>query len=224
MSWFPQISTAAEPSQDAITAKQILDRTVKTYADCKSYRDSGLVKTVFVRNSGNQTVERPFTTAFVRPDRFRFEYTDKQGGRDLRHLVWRKGDEVQRWWDVKPGVEKPVSLGLALAGATGVSGGSAQTVPALLLPKEVGGRRLTDLTGAKRLEDAKLDKVDCIRIEGKYADKPTTLWIDSKTFLVRRIDAQNIFKDFRTEVTTTYDPAIDEEIPDQKLVFDPPKE
>jgi hypothetical protein len=73
---------------------------------------------------------------------------------------------------------------------------------------------LTDITEAKRIDDAKLDKVDCFRIEGKNADRSMTLWIDQKTFLVRRIDEQNKFDDFRTEQTTTYDPVTDQVIPD----------
>jgi outer membrane lipoprotein-sorting protein len=216
---------ADEPKPQALKAQDVLDRMAKVYAGCKSYHDSGVVKTVFVQADGNRTVEKPFTTAFVRPDRFRFEYKENDGGGpERRYIVWRRGKEVQTWWDGKPGVEKPESLNLALAGATGVSGESAHTVPALLLPKEVEGRRLTDMTEAKRIADAKLDKVDCSRIEGKFAGRPTTLWIDQKSFLVRRIDAQMKFHDFRTETTTTYDPAIDEEIPDQKLEFDPPKQ
>lgn len=216
---------AEEPQPRALTARDVLDRLAKAHAGCKSYHDSGVVKTVFVRATGNRTVEKPFATAFVRPDRFRFEYKEKAGdGQERRYIVWRKGKEVQTWWDVKPGVQKPESLGLALAGATGVSSGSAHTVPALLLPEEVEGWRLMDMTEAKRVDDAKFDNVDCFRIEGKCADSPTTLWIDQKTFLVRRIDAQSRFDDFRTEETTTYDPVIDEEIPDKKLEFDPPKQ
>ena len=83
---------------------------------------------------------------------------------------------------------------------------------------------MTDLTEAKRIEDAKLGKVDCIRIAGKFADSPMTIWIDQKTFVVRRIDDQKKFDNFRTERTTTYDPAIDEEIPEKDLKFDPPKQ
>jgi outer membrane lipoprotein-sorting protein len=214
---------ADEPKPDALKAQDVLDRMAKVYADCKSYRDTGVVKTMFVEATGNRTVEKPFKTAFVRPDRFRFEYTEKRGGREDRYIVWRKGKEVQTWWDVKPGVEKPESLDLALAGATGVSSSSAHTIPALLHPKEVSGRRLTEVTGAKRIEDAKLDKADCFRVEGKFADSPMTLWIDKKMFLVRRIDSQQRFDNFSTEETTAYDPVIDDEIPDKALEFDPPK-
>jgi outer membrane lipoprotein-sorting protein len=214
---------ADEPKPDGLKAQGILDRMANVYAGCKSYRDTGVVKTVFFEANGNRTVEKPFKTAFVRPDRFRFEYTEKRGGRVERYIVWRKGQQVQTWWDVKPGVEKPMSLDLALAGATGVSSSSAHRIPALLLPKEVSGKRLTDMTGAKRIEAPKLEKADCFRVEGKFADNPMTLWIDKKTFLVRRIDSKVKFDTFSTEETTTYDPVIDVEIPDKALEFDPPK-
>ena len=217
--------SADEPKPQAMKAEDVFDRMAKVYAGCKSYHDSGVVKTVFVRGDGSRTVEKPFTTSFVRPDRFRFEYKEKNGGSPgRRYIVWRKGEEVQTWWDVKPGVKKLESLARALAGGAAVSSGSAHTIPALLLPKEVVGRRLMDMMEAKRVEDANLDKVDCFRIEGKFAGRPATLWIDQEKFLVRRIDVRKKFDDFRTETTTTYDPVIDEEIPDMKLEFDPPKQ
>jgi len=177
------------------------------------------VKTVFIRTDRKRTVEKPFTTAFVRPDRFRFEYEYKE----RRYILWRKGNDVQTWWDVTPGIKKPASLRLALAAATGVSSSSAKTVPALLIPDEVGGGRLTGITEAQRIEDAKLDKVECFRIQGQYAGSPMTIWVEKETFLVRRIDSQKKFDDFRTERTTTYEPVINGEISDKMLEFDPPR-
>jgi hypothetical protein len=185
---------ADEPTPDKMTGREILDRMANVYARCRSYRDAGVVQTMFVQANGNRTVKRPFKTAFVRPDRFRFEYTEKQRVWENRFIVWQNGRDVRTWWSVRPGVEKPESLGLAIAGATGVSGGSAHTIPAQLLPTEIGGRQLTEMRDVKRAEDAKLDKVDCFRIEGKFVDSPMTVWIDSHTFLVRRIDSKTKFK------------------------------
>ncbi len=128
-------SLAEEPA--GLTAREILDRMEKTYGNCKSYSDSGVVKTVYISAEGKRTRERPFITAFVRPDRFRFEYRKDEEGdpkRETRYIVWRNGQEVETWWDVRPGFAKPESLNMALAGATGVSGGSAHRIPALLLP------------------------------------------------------------------------------------------
>ncbi|HVE40518.1 MAG TPA: hypothetical protein VNM14_11550 [Planctomycetota bacterium] len=89
--------------QGDLTQEQILDRVKKTYAACTSYRDSGIVKTVFIKADGNETKEKPFKTAFVRPDRFRFEYKDScRTPERSGHIVWCKGKEVQTWRDVQP--------------------------------------------------------------------------------------------------------------------------
>jgi outer membrane lipoprotein-sorting protein len=213
---------AAAPRANALSAREILDCMAKAYAGSKSYRDTGVVTTVFVKATGTLTVEKPFKTAFVRPDRFRFEYTEKGRGGDDRYIVWRKGAEVRTWWDVEPGIEEAATLDAALAAATGVSGSSAHRVPALLLPNEIRGRGLTELTDPRRASDARIDKADRFRIEGGFAGDPMTLWIDTTTFLVRRIEAKHQFADFRTEATTTYDPVIDAEILDGELEFNAP--
>ena len=214
-----------DPNSETLGAHEVLDRMAKVYADCQSYRDSGVVKSVLTFSVlGKQITEKPFTTAFVRPDRFRFEFKAMESGVEQRYLVWQGGNDVKTWWDVKPGVEKVESLGLALAGPTGVSGGSAHTIPALLLPREVAGRRLTDLTEPKRLADAKIDNVDCFVLDGQFGDRPMTLWIDKQTFLVRRIaERDKLGLWTNVEKTTTYDPIIDEAVPAEKLVFDYPQ-
>ena len=136
------ISVADEPNLDDPSAGQILDRMVRAYADCKTYRDTGVVKTVFIEANGTRTVEKPFTTAMVRPDRFRFEYKET-GNQRNRYIIWSSGKDVKTWWGIKPGIKMSDSLELALAGATGVSGGSAHTIPAMLLPDKVSGLKLT---------------------------------------------------------------------------------
>ena len=73
-------------------------------------------------------------------------------------------------------------------------------------------------------EDDSLDAVECFRVAGRYAHNPIEVWIDKKSYQVRRIDERMKFDDFRTEQTTTYDPTIDEKIADKLLEFDPPVE
>jgi RNA polymerase sigma factor (sigma-70 family) len=217
-----KVASAPQEAKPAdLSAQQIVDRMTEAYADCKSYRDTGLVKTLFVLNVGNHTVEKPFTTAFVRPDRFRFEYKENVGGQETRFIIWSSAKEVQTWWDLQPGIEKGKSLDLALGGAAGVSGLASLNIPQLLLPDKLGWSRLA-LKEAKRADDGKLDKVECFRVEGKFGGNPITVWIDKKSYLVRRIDEQATFDTFRTEQTTTYDPTFGEKITDKMLAFDPP--
>lgn len=241
---------AAEPlvaqedtSQAEGTVAWIFQNMAQVYADCTSYSDSGLVKTVFFQADGERTTERPFTTAFVRPGRFRFEYTEQlEDGRESRYIVWQSEPLVQIWWSIESDEFLDAldsSLALALAGGTGISGGSAHTIPTLLLPSEILGTRLMDMTEAERIEDAYLDKTgcevtaasvsgdECYRVQGQFATSSVTemiVWIEKKTFLVRRIDKQNQFETFRTESTTTYSPAINGDISEDMLEFGVPEQ
>lgn len=228
LAYTPAPADAPTP-QDEPDAGQILNRMAETYAQCKTYRDSGTVTTVFIEAQKRRTDEKPFTTAFVRPDRFRFEYQHHLGvggilETTISYVVCRNADKILTWWDARPEIKENESLGRALAGATGISGGSAHTVPALLIPDEVGGWRLNDITEPKRIEDAIHDNSACLRIQGTFIDHPMTIWIDRESFLVRRIDQERQFDDFRTEETTIYEPVIDEDIPDELLDFGYPKE
>jgi len=200
-------------STDGLTAKQILEKMATIYATCQSYRDSGAVTNFF--NPDHIDV-KPFSTAFVRPGQFRFEYDDPTP--DKSYIVWAKAGEVRTWWYVEPGVKNPTSLGRAIAGATGVSGGSAHTIPNLLLPDEIGGRKLTEMTELVRLPDEVVDGSPCCKLQGKFANEPTTLWLEKTTYLVRRIVGES---DLARE-TTVYTPEVDKEIPAEELKFNSP--
>jgi hypothetical protein len=206
----------------SLTAEQILGRVGEVYSKCKSYRDSGSVTTVFYSAVGKHSVEKPFRTAFVRPDRFRFEYYDKSEPVD-RFVIWRQGESVRTWWGIEPGVHDARSLGNALAAATGVSSGSARRIPGLLLAEPIeAGWEIRRLKTLRRLPDAKLREAECLVVQGETSTRrgePVVLWIAKSTFLIRRIDEATKFDDFRTEETTTYEPRIDTEIPVNLLDF-----
>ncbi|MDQ3812443.1 MAG: hypothetical protein M3347_00670, partial [Armatimonadota bacterium] len=55
---------AISRARRGLTAEQILQRVAQTYADCKTYRDSGVVKHVLVTSKGNYPEEGTFSTAF----------------------------------------------------------------------------------------------------------------------------------------------------------------
>ena len=182
---------ADKEATDGLTAQQLLDKMADTYATCKSYRDSGVVTNDFGPRPGSGATYprhvdvKPFRTAFVRPDRFLFEYHNPTP--EMPYIIWAKEGDVRTWWYIKPGEEKQTSLEMAVAGATGVSSGSAHTIPALLLPQEIGGRRLTMLTDLKRLPDEAVEQTPCFKLEGKYVNRPTTLWLDKSSFLLFRM-------------------------------------
>lgn len=220
----PMLAAGQKINSNALTAQEILQRMAKAYATCESYNDVGVVKTVFFEDNGNRVTTRPFATAFVRPNHFRYQYENIESeGEALIYIIWANGNEVQTWWDVNPGIQKKRNLGSAVAGATGVSGCSAHNVPALLLPDRIDGRKLSELSDAKRVEDEKIDGIDCFRIRGKEEDDVTVLWIDKRTCILRMIKSNHKFPDFRTETMTSYHAAFNRRITDKMLEFNPPK-
>jgi outer membrane lipoprotein-sorting protein len=235
-----------------MTAEDILAAAEEAYHRCRTYADTGCVQTEFRKPDGQTDFfsTTSFETAFVRPDRFRFEFSTHHPKRSelRRYLIVAKGSEVLTWWDIRPAVERPESLALALGGAAGVSGASSHTVPALLMPDRVSGRRLGQRAALTRLGDADLDGVACFRVERREVidpdearqsreeairilgralpeseSVPDVLWFDRGTFLLRRIEGGSRFPSFRTESVTTYEPVIDEDVPDDHLLFDPPE-
>ena len=145
----------------------ILDEMLNTYAECKSYSDSGSAITKTVTKgakgkSGDQVDEKPFTTAFVRPGRLRFEYKDLSGivdGKPTRYILWTDGDEVKVWQRGQSQVQKKGSLEMAIGGFTGISGRSAATVPSMLM-----GFNWGEPAWARRTANARIGHARWIRL------------------------------------------------------------
>ena len=230
----PAQDTAPGATGAAVTPVKILLAMERVYAGCSSYRDTGDVNSVIVTDGGRAASERPFLTAFVRPDRFRFQFTDPGlGERASTYIVWSNGTDVRSWWDAKPGERRPASLQEALAPAAGISGGSSVRVPGLLLPEAVGEG--PPLVAPELLEDGVDRGVACIRIQGKsrktpytltmgarvvtVLDESVTLWIDRATLLLRKVVEKRTFDTYRSESTTTYSPEVNVAIPPAQLEF-----
>jgi hypothetical protein len=144
-----------------------------------------------------------------------FTWTDDmpQGTR-YNNAVWTEGQTVYRFFlDEQEPVE---SLFLGVAGATGVSGGSAHTVPRLLMPDSISGLSLTELRFKPTVEPDAIDGCPCYVIVGLHpgGSSAYTLWIDSKTWLLRRLQDDNS--------TAYYSKALfDAPIPDASFDFKP---
>jgi outer membrane lipoprotein-sorting protein len=227
-----------QPERAPMTPANVFEKVARAYAEFSSYRDSGTVKSVMILSGGTTIKESSFTTVFVRPDRLRFEYSDRRfGDKPAPYIIWFNGSDVRTWWFIKPGIQKPESLRMAIAAATGVTLGSAARVPGLLLPQRFLAGGLLMLQ-ADRIDDDVDRGLACFRISGTnlpantslkldrfeatILDSSITIWVDKKTFLVRRVESATTFDRFRNQETTTYTPEINVEIPEEALEFNPP--
>lgn len=219
----------AEPAGDeGESVKDIISKMEAVYQNCETYADSGEVKTIFVSDDGERVNIKPFATLFVRPDRYRFEYSDKlpqPNAKPMRHVIWTNGKETHTWWDVKPGVKKPESLSWAIGAAAGVSGGSSINISSYLMPQELGKGKITGRGGLERIDDLAIGDVKCFRLQidsGDPASAPVTVWVGKGSYLIHRIEEARSFNGFATRKVTNYKPEINIEIDDAKLKFNPP--
>ena len=217
---------------------KILLTMKKVYGRCASYRDTGEVTTASKVEGGSFGSRQPFATAFVRSGGFLFRYTDTGlGERQNTYTVWLGDGGVLAWWDASPGLRRSPSLEEALDAASGVSSGASVRVPGLLMPEKVRGGAF--LIAPERLADADDRGTACVRLRGRSRETPytlttgtgtvtvedehVTLWIDASSFLLRRVEQQQVLSTYRTTITTTYDPRMDVEVPPADLTFTPPE-
>lgn len=208
------------------SAADIMERMASAYASCRSYVDEGEVRTVFHEQGGRRTRVKPFSTAFVRPSDFRFEYKERRGEEDWNsYIVWRGADSVKTWWSVKPGVNSPTDLFSALGGAAGVSSGSAVTVPALLMPDLARGNRIKSLSGPKLLGEEEVDGRRAHKVEGLDSrNNVVTIWVDAESMLLLKVYEKVKAEKYEAETTTTYKPQVNVEVAREKLAFNPPED
>jgi outer membrane lipoprotein-sorting protein len=225
---------------DSLNAEQIVELAAQVYAQCDSYRDSGVAATTYTSDDRQWTAEKPFTTVFVRPSRIRFEYQDMSAGDPPpSYIIWADGNDVRTWSDVEPGVNRPATVSKAIAAAAGVSQGTSHRIPSMLRPDPSAPKSALELNYARRIEDGDVDDFECFRIRGQSIRTPKTLgsgdtgivlhensstiWIDKRSYLVRRVDESNVYDSFSTDTLTTYSPEINVEIPSELLEFGAPE-
>src|SRR5207249_3404224 len=114
-------------------------------------------------------------------------------GRSQHMVIWRNtAGDPHIWWTVRRRTESRSSMDLAIAGATGVSSGSAHTIPRLLMPDEVSGFSLAadDWFDETRPSEELVDGHACYKITGHYRTLPSeriSLWVDKEAFLIRKL-------------------------------------
>jgi outer membrane lipoprotein-sorting protein len=166
------------PPSDGVTSDAIIKKATDTYAALKSYSDSGTANS----KMGSFGTSTTFTIRLQRPGFYNVSWqsTMSQG------VVWSDGtgDYLQA-----PGIDskKQTNREMALAGATGISGGVAASIPGTFFAEKWGDK----LSGAhERKADEKVDGVDCYvltsTINRNGTNLLTTLWIGQQDSLIHQ--------------------------------------
>ncbi len=198
-----------------LTAAQIAERCKNAYAALTSYQVTSSVvsQSITAADSQAHTWNTSATIRFVRPGKIHAEGTD-MSGQPFAYVSDGVGteetDETQkgRW-------EKENSE-MAIASVTGIAQSAATTIPALLLNTRGGGAPLPRTVGKTLSPEVTEDTLNgqacyvlTAHLETPELAEITSLWIDEKTYLVRRsvTDANDAPRTFQVSGKTYSMPA-----------------
>jgi VWFA-related protein len=212
---FPVIAVQAQQPN----APEILKKTAAVYSDCRSYADEGTAsfKPVGVP-FGVGGMQARFRTAFVSPDRFRFEVN---GSGKQNWIIWTSGDVIRTSGNAL--FDRLTSLDSALLQLGFPSFGGSLTVPQLLLPKALRAEDLLSLISGPMLTgEEKIDGHPAFRIEGMMWSDPIKIWIDRSQFLILKVIRRTSLGNRDTqEVTIQYKPKLNSDIAPELLAAPP---
>jgi len=224
LAWFTAASACAQ------SVESILQKSRDTYAQLKSYTDSGAVLYEYGVSSEDK---HSFSTAFNRAPRHLLLDFHKQGGD--RYVIWADPDAFYTWWKATGqktdypnpnntpalSLSAPQTSGVALKIPTLLYGKAFESAmlkiagPALVGPDEIGGRHCQRITGQAS---------DVYSASGKEVNiHKVTVWIDAESFLVRKmLEEWKPLPGQRNRVTTTFEPQADPTLDEAKFKFTPP--
>jgi hypothetical protein len=174
-------------------ARQLLEQVVKIYASIDSYSDKGSVTQQV--HPGDPVLRTEFSTLYKRPNLFRFEFSRPHPYPPLRHLVTRHvvgydgfgAYSLQQGHEGEPTLQTRDDLSHAVAGAAGVSSGSAHNIGRLLL-HEVAGLSLLDLIDPRFGAEVEIAGAPCYTVSAELPmGGERELCIERGALLVRRV-------------------------------------
>jgi len=199
-----------------MNAESILKSVIEKYRSFSSYADVGTVETLPSQTKS----EIEFKTYFMRPNKVRFDWRDwhsldKTTPAD-ENAIWSNGKNSYAWFLGE--LEHEESLGLAMAGATGVSSCSVLMILQLLFPECVETNSVWFEMQNMQIESQELTGLHCYHLVGTET-KPddTEAWISKEDLIVRRLIS-------KTEITAEEDRAFFEETVEMLKAEGRPKE
>jgi outer membrane lipoprotein-sorting protein len=208
----------ARQSSEPQTADDVLKKMFEVYRECRSYRDTGVMKSAIrAPVAGNEKTEN-FTTCFKRPDRYRFTKSWMLDGKEEEQVIWRSGAEFQIRWNTRPNLKPADSLETAIG-----LGHPQSEITAAMLMADVKHSLAGDTVGHKLAGDDAIDGRACWQIDALTTkQQPAKFWIDKQSFLLRQFRHSRKAGEVLDERTITWQPEINVEIPDSALQLDPP--
>ena len=174
-----------------ITPSEIFEKVKSAYKSMDTYKAQGTI-TANIDTGGTETnLETTFSIILKKPNLYLISWTQKNkpmAGMSQSGAVWSDGAQPYLYMGGTNAYSKMGSDELALASATGISGGAAFTIPSLFFSvfKDQPDR-------FSRLKDPQIEKTekvgeeDCYVISGSSSiSKKETFWVSKTSYLIKK--------------------------------------
>jgi len=205
---------------DDLGPQDVIEKMRKTYSIMTSYSGKGVVEIVVSTGGQEQTIVKPFAITFKRPESLRVDWTDYFGGVPTPYVLWNATNGVFKYAKRMNQLGTCESIGQAIGGHSGSSGGSVQHVPDMLLGV-LKKPQFSDLNDMKAVTVTNVDGVACYKVSGTRNGNPVDLWIGKDGFVLRKVVTSTSFG-----VVTELHKAIkvNVDIADTETSFTPPND
>lgn len=174
-----------------ISPSNLLEKVVSAYKSMETYKDEGTVALDMDAGGMKMNTETTFSILLKKPNLYLISWTQKNmpmPGMVQSGAVWSDGTQPYLYMGMMKAYSKMTSDEIALSGATGISGGCANTIPSLFL-----GVLAEKPSPFARLHTPKIERVEKIDGDDCYVlsspsviSKKETFWISKATCLIRK--------------------------------------
>jgi outer membrane lipoprotein-sorting protein len=186
MSGAATVVRSSEVAGEALPPADIIKRAQAKYASLTNYSDEGRS----IATINGTTITTLFTIRLARTNLYRIEWQQSNESsfstiNTKPQAVWSAGEGD--FLELGSGAIRQVSLEMALAGATGISGGAAATIPGMFFKLDWGNQFGDSVWSEKQQADEKVGDVDCYVFANDSRGPTRTLWIGKQDFLIHQV-------------------------------------
>jgi hypothetical protein len=176
------------PAED-ITPSKIFEKVETAYKSMDTYKAQGTITSNIDTGGTQMNTETSFSIILKKPNLYLISWTrENMPIRSQSGAVWSDGTQPYLYMGGMNAYSKMSSDELALASATGISGGAAFTIPSLFL--SVFKEQPTPFSRLKDPQIEMTEKVgeeDCYVISGSSSiSKKETFWVSKTSYLIRK--------------------------------------
>jgi outer membrane lipoprotein-sorting protein len=171
---------------ETLPAADIIKRAQAKYASLTNYSDEGRS----IATIDGMTITTEFTIRLAQTNLYRIEWQQNRVSsfsaiKTKAQAVWSAGEGD--FLELGSGAIRQVGLEMALAGATGISGGAADTIPGIFFKLNWGNQFGDSVLSEKQQADEKVGDVDCYVFTSDSKGPTRTLWIGRQDFLIHQV-------------------------------------